>query len=128
VFRLSARARRKLSRLFAAAVVNGTVIGLLVIGVAGWLVVHRGQPAAVPELVALTVGWDASPDPRVVGYQVLFGTEPRKYSDLVAVGTETTATLTTLRKGTRYYLVAVAVDAEGNRSLPSNEIEVVSPE
>jgi hypothetical protein len=41
------------------------------------------------------------------------------------VGNQTTATLTDLEIGTKYYIVAVAVDAHGGTSDPSNEIEVV---
>jgi hypothetical protein len=43
------------------------------------------------------------------------------------VGDQTTATLTGLQSGTRYYIVAVAVDASGRESPPSNELEVVTP-
>jgi chitodextrinase len=62
----------------------------------------------------------------VTGYKILFGTQPGNYSRSVSVGNQTTATLTGLEKGTRYYVVTVAVDAQGNQSRPSNEIEVVA--
>lgn len=43
----------------------------------------------------------------------------------MSVGNQTTATLTGLDRGAKYYVVTVAVDAQGNWSGPSNEIEVV---
>jgi hypothetical protein len=61
----------------------------------------------------------------VTGYKILFGTQPGNYSRSLSVGNQTTATLTGLERGTRYYIVAVAVDAHGNQSGPSNEIEAV---
>ena len=57
----------------------------------------------------------------------MIGARPGDYTDTVNVGNEGTVTLTNLKKGTRYYIVAVALDAEGNKSAPSNEIEVVTP-
>ena len=41
----------------------------------------------------------------------------------MSVGNQTTATLTGLERGTKYYVVTIAVDAQGNQSRPSNEIE-----
>jgi hypothetical protein len=57
----------------------------------------------------------------------MFGPQPRVYTNVMDVGNEGTATLTNLKKGTRYYIVTLAVDAQGNQSAPSNEIEVVTP-
>jgi hypothetical protein len=58
----------------------------------------------------------------------MFGTHPKDYTNVVYVGNEGKATLTNLKKGTRYYIVTVAVDAQGNLSAPSNELEVVTPD
>jgi hypothetical protein len=71
------------------------------------------------------LAWDRSPSPKVVGNWVLFGTESGKYARSLEVGDETTATLSGLKSGTKYYIVVVAFDAERNRSPPSNELEVV---
>jgi hypothetical protein len=49
------------------------------------------------------------------------------YSSSLDAGNQTTATLNALNNGTRYYIVAVAVDASGNQSAPSNELEVMTP-
>ena len=62
----------------------------------------------------------------MTGYRILFGTQPGLYSGSMSVGNQTTATLTGLERGTKYYVVTIAVDAQGNQSRPSNEIEVVA--
>lgn len=92
-----------------------------------------GMPGTSPEAKASTstasasvqLAWDRSPDEHVTGYKILFGTQPGNYSGAMSVGNQTTATLTGLERGTKYYIVAVAIDAQGNQSRPSNEIEVV---
>jgi hypothetical protein len=94
---------------------------------------ERRQPASPAEGSAasatrsIRLAWDRSPDPSVTGYRILFGTVPGLYSSSLDVGNQTTATLNGLQSGTRYYIVAVAVDASGNRSPPSNELEVMTP-
>ena len=107
-------------------VVGVLLAALFVGGRLGW-VGCRGGDGFTPgragtESVALA--WDASADARVTGYKILFGTEPGKYSRWETVGNQTTATLSGLEKETRYYVVVVAFDAQGNQSDPSNEIEV----
>lgn len=91
----------------------------------------QAQPASAAGAAPLPAGsirlaWDRSPDSGVTGYRILWGTRPGYYSDSLPVGNQTTATLTGLQSGTRYYIVAVAVDASGNQSLPSNELEVTT--
>ena len=66
-------------------------------------------------------------DPRVTGYKILFGTQPGDHPEAMSVGNQTSATLTGLRRATRYYIVTVAVDAQGNQSPPSNEVETLTP-
>jgi len=122
----------------------GRIAGLLAIlvlviviagGVALWLTALRApapsSPAAAvsePGTASIKLAWDKSPSDKVMGYKIMIGTHPGDYTDTVNVGNEETATLTNLKKGTRYYIVAVALDAEGNKSAPSNEIEVVTPD
>lgn len=122
----------------------GRIAGLLAIlvllivlggGVALWLTAIRvpgtSAPAAAvsePGSTSVKLVWDKSSSPKVTGYKIMFGARPGDYTDTVNVGNEGTVTLTNLKKGTRYYIVAVALDAEGNQSAPSNEIEVVTPD
>jgi hypothetical protein len=63
----------------------------------------------------------------VIGYRILWGTRSGHYSESLAVGNQTTATLVGLQSGTRYYIVAVAIAASGSESPLSNEIEVLTP-
>ena len=84
-----------------------------------------GKPATSAATTSIQLAWDRAPDEKVTGYKILFGTQSGNYSDSMSVGNQTTATLTGLDRGTKYYVVAVAVDAQGNQSRPSNEIEVV---
>lgn len=77
---------------------------------------------------SIQLAWDKAPDEKVTGYKILFGTQSGNYSSSMSVGNQTTATLTGLERGTKYYIVTVAVDAQGNQSRPSNEIEVVAGE
>jgi len=85
-----------------------------------------GKPATSAATTSIQLAWDRAPDEKVRGYKILFGTQSGNYSDSMSVGNQTTATLTGLDRGTKYYVVAVAVDAQGNQSRPSNEIEVVA--
>jgi hypothetical protein len=121
----------------------GRIAGLLAIlvlliviggGVALWLTAIRApepsSPAAAvsePGTVSIQLAWDKSPSDKVTGYRIMIGARPGDYTDTVNVGNEGSVTLTNLKKGTKYYIVAVALDAEGNKSAPSNEIEVVTP-
>ena len=122
----------------------GRIAGLLTIlvfllaiggGVALWVTALRppemSSPAAAvtePGTASIKLAWDKSPSDKVTGYRIMFGTRPRDYTDTVNVVNEGSVTLTNLKKGTKYYIVAVSIDAEGHQSAPSNEIEVVTPD
>jgi hypothetical protein len=82
------------------------------------------QAEEAPGTASVKLAWDPSPSDRVVGYKVLYGDLPGKYTGSKDVPKVTTATLSGLRRGIRYYIVVVALDAHGNRSPPSNEVEV----
>jgi hypothetical protein len=122
---------RTAKRLAAAVVlllVVCVLLAALFVGGRLWWVGLRGPEGLTPARAgtgSVALAWDPSPDASVTGYKILFGTEPGKYSRWQTVGNQTTATLSDLEKGTRYYVVAVAFDAQGNQSDPSNEIEVV---
>jgi hypothetical protein len=123
------RKARKILGLLEALVL------LIVLGGGGalWLTAIRAPetsspPAAPgePGTASIKLVWDKSPAPNVAGYKIMIGLHPKDYTDSVSVGNEATVTLTQLKKRTRYYIVVVAVDAHGNQSGPSNEIEVVT--
>lgn len=82
---------------------------------------------AEPGTASIKLAWDKSPSQHARAYRIMIGLHPKDYTSTVSVGNEGTVTLTSLKKGTRYYIVVVAVDALGNQSAPSNEVEVVTP-
>lgn len=65
--------------------------------------------------------WDPSPSPEVAGYRIYYGVASGTYTNAVAVGTITTATISGLVIGTKYYFAATAFDGVGNESEFSNE-------
>lgn len=71
------------------------------------------------------MAWDRSPSNKVTGYKILFGLQSGNYTDSVTVGDVATATLSGLRSGAKYYIVVIGIDAHGNVSPPSNELQVV---
>ncbi len=84
------------------------------------------QPALSTATASIRLAWDRADDKSVTGYKILYGTEPGIHPESLNVGNQTTATLTGLQRATRYYIVAVSVDAQGNQSRPSNEVEVLT--
>jgi hypothetical protein len=69
----------------------------------------------------VTLAWDPSPDPQVAGYRIYYGVATGNYTNSAPVGMVTTATLTGLVVGTKYYFAATAFDTNGVESIFSNE-------
>jgi len=70
----------------------------------------------------VTLAWQASPDPTVVGNCIHYGTASGVYTTTIDVGNTTTATLSTLTPGDTYYYVVTSYNNLGASSLPSNEV------
>ncbi|HSC55754.1 MAG TPA: hypothetical protein VLC51_01050, partial [Nitrospira sp.] len=68
-----------------------------------------------------SLNWDASTDTTVVGYKVYMGTASGVYGAPITVGNVTSYLLNNLSIAT-YYFVVTDYDANGNESLPSNEV------
>jgi hypothetical protein len=69
------------------------------------------------------VAWNKSPGSDVKGYRLHYGVATGwDYSKSVDVGNVTTYTFSNLPPGNTYYCVVTAYYAEGEESLPSNEI------
>ena len=107
--------------------------GLLFAGIALWTLAFRGpaktvaiETSPVTQSASIKLSWDKSPSAAVTGYRILYGPQSKVYIDSMTVGNESTALLVNLKKKTKYYIVAVAIDVKGNQSPPSNEIEVVT--
>lgn len=78
-------------------------------------------------VMGVTLEWDTSPDAWVSGYAIHYGTVSSNYHVRVAVGNATTCTITNLTPGVTYYFVATAYTADGQESLPSNEVAYTVP-
>ncbi len=76
---------------------------------------------------AVTLEWDPSPDAWVAGYAIHFGTISSNYTTRVDTGNVTSTTISNLTEGVTYYFVATAYTADGQESLPSNEVAYTVP-
>jgi hypothetical protein len=78
--------------------------------------------AALVSAQHLTLAWDASPSPGVVGYRIHFGTNAGNYSFVTNVGLVRTQTVVLPHTG-RWFFAATAVDANGMESPFSNQVQ-----
>jgi hypothetical protein len=75
----------------------------------------------------VTLEWEPSPDPDVVGYRLYYGTASGNLSNLIDTGSFTRGTVSNLMAGVTYYFAVTAYDAAGLESLPSDEISYTVP-
>ncbi len=80
-----------------------------------WAALSSAQPK-------VTLAWDASPSPEVVGYRIYFGTNAGNYSFTTNVGLVRTQTVVLPHTG-RWFFAATALDASGMESPFSNQVE-----
>lgn len=80
-----------------------------------------GQPAQV------TLAWDNSPSPNVIGYKIYSGASSGNYSQSTNVGLTNSYTVTNLTEGQAYYFAATAIGTGGLESAYSNEINYIVP-
>lgn len=66
--------------------------------------------------VSVTLAWPASTDPSVAGYKVYYGIASGTYTNALNVGSATTATVSNLSAGARYYFAATAYNSSGVES------------
>jgi len=78
--------------------------------------------AADPITRTVTLAWDASPSPQVIGYRVHYGTHSGNYSQLLDVGNQTQADVPNLVDGTTYFFTITAYTATGDESAPTDEL------
>ncbi len=86
---------------------------------AGWLVL-LGNAALAQSTVALA--WDPSASGNIAGYNIYYGVVSQTYTNVVACGNVTTATISNLVSGTTYYFAATALNTSGLESAFSTEI------
>jgi hypothetical protein len=70
---------------------------------------------------SVTLAWNPSSTPNVAGYKIYYGTACRGYTNAVAVGNTTNATISGLSPGITYYFAATTLDSAGAESGFSNE-------
>jgi hypothetical protein len=75
----------------------------------------------------VTLAWDPSTDPAVLGYKVYWGMKSGQYTWLVDVGNLTNIEVSSLQDGMTYYFAATAYDNKGNESSYSNEVFYTVP-
>lgn len=76
---------------------------------------------------SVTVAWDPSPDPVVIGYTVRYGTNTGQYSSFLVVGANTQATISGLVEGKTYFFAVTAHTLLGLESGPSEELRYTVP-
>lgn len=86
------------------------LVGILLLGLA-----ELGQAAST------TIAWNHSPDSRVVGYFVSYGTQSGNYSAFRRVGYVTTITLSDLVVGQTYYLIVQSYTSDDVLGPPTPE-------
>ena len=77
-----------------------------------------GSLSQAQTLKSVTLAWDPSPDPTVVGYRVYYGSSSRSYTQSIDAGNSTTATVSNLAAG-EYFFVVTAYNSAGLESAPS---------
>jgi hypothetical protein len=87
-----------------------------------------GAPLTSSAVQSVTLTWNASTSPNIVGYDVYYGSVSGNYTNVISVGNVTRATISGLGNGVSNYFVVKARDAVGLESLPSNEIAYTVPD
>jgi CxxC motif-containing protein (DUF1111 family) len=72
----------------------------------------RLEPTGIRD--SLTVAWDPSPSPGVLGYRLLYGTSPGNLDQSIDLGLVPFVTLPGLTPNQTYYLTVIAYSVDGN--------------
>lgn len=75
----------------------------------------------------VTLAWDPSTDPTVVGYNVYTGSQSRAYTNSTDAGANTSITISNLVPGVTYYFAATCYTAAGLESDFSAEASYAVP-
>jgi fibronectin type 3 domain-containing protein len=76
---------------------------------------------------SLTLAWDPSDDPNVIGYRVYEGRASEVYTSVVDTSNSTTVVISNLDPGATYYFAVTAYDNAGLESQYSGEIDYTVP-
>ena len=80
-----------------------------------------GSLSQAQTLKSVTLAWDPSTDPTVVGYRLRYGTSSGSYTQSIDAGSATTATVSNLTAGD-YFFVVTAYNNAGVESTPSTVV------
>ncbi len=83
--------------------------------------------SSVQAVQSVSLAWDPSADPSVVGYFRYYGTTTGNYTNQVNVANVTSTTIPGLVAGATYFFAVTAYDAAGLESGPSAEIRYTVP-
>ncbi len=85
-------------------------------------------PLAALATGTVTLAWDPSTGTdTITNYNLYYGVASATYTNVVSAGTNTTASVSNLVKGTTYYFAATAVDTNGLESAYSTEVSTLIP-
>ena len=105
--------------------VKGTCRAAIVSAVFGGIIASIPLPASAVQNV--TLAWNPSTSPNVVGYDIYYGPACGTYTNKISVGNVTSATVPGLQEGACDYFVVTARATSGLESLPSNEVSYNIP-
>ncbi|MFZ0828083.1 MAG: Ig-like domain-containing protein [Verrucomicrobiia bacterium] len=77
---------------------------------------------------SVTLAWNPSADPLVVGYNVYYGAASATYTNEISAGTATNISISGLVPGTTYYFAATTYNAANMESAYSSEVSYLVPQ
>ena len=86
-----------------------------------------GLTPTVRAQTSLTLAWDPDPSSGVAGYRLYEGGASRTYTNVIATGSATTATVSNLISGATYFFAVTAIGTNGVESDFSSEISYTVP-
>jgi hypothetical protein len=92
-----------------------------------FILVFSGLSLSAQGTATVSLAWDSSQDPDVVGYFRYFGTSSGVYTNVEDVGPATSVAISGLLQGTTYYFSVSAYNSIGLQSLPSAELPYTVP-
>jgi len=75
----------------------------------------------LPSSYSITLAWNPSPSPDIIGYHLYYGTASGIYTNNIVLGNVTNVTVSGLSSGVIYYFAMTAVGPDGVESVLSNE-------
>jgi len=100
---------------------------LLQTTVCAWLTFVICWVSEVQAAQSVALAWDPSPDPAIAGYRLYSGNSSRIYTQQLEVGNMTTTLVSNLADGRTYFFAVTAYTADGDESIPSNEVSYAAP-